>query len=226
MHLPCEVPVMTLPNAILFPGALLPLYIFEPRYRRMLAASLESHRLFAVAMQKPGRQRETPCNVAGIGLIRVAVTRKDGTSYLVLQGLLRAELSETVRYRPFRIQRFRPLSDTDAESGQLPGLTERLRGLVQQKLQQGAFKPVTDSELIMAVEGTEQLNSLAAFSLQHFLQYLTQLKDPGQMADLVSCTMLSGASDRQTILETVNLEDRLKRVIHFLMVESTSSGIK
>ena len=42
MKLPSEVPVMTLPNATLFPQALLPLYIFEPRYRQMLADSLNS----------------------------------------------------------------------------------------------------------------------------------------------------------------------------------------
>ena len=84
MQLPREVPVMTLPNAILFPGALLPLYIFEPRYRRMLADALHSHRLFAVAMQKPGRTREIPSAVAGLGLIRVAVTKQDATSYLIV----------------------------------------------------------------------------------------------------------------------------------------------
>ena len=82
------------------------------------------------------------------------------------------------------------------------------------------------SDLIVAVEGNERLNSLAAFSLQHFLQYLTQLQDPGQMADLVSCTMLSCATDRQTILETINLQDRIQRVIHFLMAEAANSGDK
>ena len=61
---------MTLPSATLFPQALLPLYIFEPRYRQMLADTLKHNRMFSVAMQKPGRTRETPCPVAGLGLIR------------------------------------------------------------------------------------------------------------------------------------------------------------
>src|SRR5260221_5606688 len=91
---------MTLPNATLFPRALLPLYIFEPRYQRMLSDALGSHRMFSVAMQRPGRTRETPCSVAGLGLIRASVARKDGTSNLVLQGIARVELAETVRYRP------------------------------------------------------------------------------------------------------------------------------
>ena len=49
MMIPSEVPVMTLPNATLFPQALLPLYIFEPRYRQMLVDMLHSHRMFSVA---------------------------------------------------------------------------------------------------------------------------------------------------------------------------------
>src|SRR5512138_262509 len=103
MKLPCEVPVMTLPNATLFPQALLPLHIFEPRYRRMLADCLRSHRMFALAMQRPGRTRESPCTVAGLGLIRVSVEHSDRTSHLILQGLARVELGPARQYRPYRI---------------------------------------------------------------------------------------------------------------------------
>src|SRR5947208_10509883 len=104
MELPREVPVMTLSSAILFPQALLPLYIFEPRYRRMLSDTLNSHRMFSVAMQRPGRTRETPCAVAGLGLIRASVSRKDGSSNLVLQGITRVEFTKTVRYKHYPVQ--------------------------------------------------------------------------------------------------------------------------
>src|SRR5205814_10186063 len=97
MDIPSQVPVMTLRDATLFPQALLPLYIFEPRYRRMLADMLRSERMFSVAMQKPGRTRETPCSVAGLGLIRVSVGHDDGTSHLILQGLARVEIVGMVR---------------------------------------------------------------------------------------------------------------------------------
>ena len=109
MDLPSEVPVMTLPSATLFPQALLPLYIFEPRYRHMLSDSLKSNRMFSVAMQKPGRTRETPFPVAGLGLIRVSVDHEDGTSHLILQGITRVELRETVQTKPYRVQAIRPL---------------------------------------------------------------------------------------------------------------------
>src|ERR1041385_122674 len=97
MKIPREVPVMTLPNATLFPQALLPLYIFEPRYRQMLADALHSNRMFSVAMQKPGTTRETPSPVAGLGLIRVSVGHRDGTSHLILQGLAPVEFEQAVR---------------------------------------------------------------------------------------------------------------------------------
>ena len=82
MTLPDEVPVMTLPNATLFPQALLPLYIFESRYRQMLADALHSNRVMSVAMRKPNSARETPTEIAGVGMIRVSVAHKDGTSHL------------------------------------------------------------------------------------------------------------------------------------------------
>src|SRR6185436_12827923 len=109
MKIPPEVPVMTLPNATLFPQAMLPLYIFEPRYRQMLSDALNSHRMFSVAIQKPGRVRETPSSIAGLGLIRASVLKKDGTSNLILQGIARVELAETVRSKPYRVARIRPL---------------------------------------------------------------------------------------------------------------------
>jgi hypothetical protein len=48
---------------------------------------------------------------------------------------------------------------------------------------------------------------------------LDKLNDADQLADLVSCALLPGPVERQTILETVEVEPRLKYLIHFLMAE-------
>src|SRR5437667_11962747 len=141
MVMPREVPVMTLPNAILFPQAMLSLYIFEPRYQRMLADALSSHRMFSVAMQKPGRSRETPCSVAGLGLIRASVARKDGTSNLVLQGIARVELTGTVRYKHYRVHRIRALESTATDSVAVDALTVKVLVLVSERLEPGLDLP-------------------------------------------------------------------------------------
>src|SRR5271166_4326980 len=137
MKLPREVPVMTLPNATLFPQALLPLYIFEPRYRQMLLDSLHSDRMFSVAMQKPGRSRETPSVIAGLGLIRVSVGHDDGTSHLILQGIARVELEETVRYKPYRVQRIRALESPPCNELVVDALLAKVRELLDERVQLG-----------------------------------------------------------------------------------------
>src|ERR1700742_5110385 len=98
--LPKQVPVMPLPGALVFPHALLPLHIFEPRYREMLKHALAHHRMFCVALLKPDCiDWDSPddfFHIATVGLIRACVERSDGTSNLILQGL------ERVRFSAFR----------------------------------------------------------------------------------------------------------------------------
>jgi ATP-dependent Lon protease len=69
------------------------------------------------------------------------------------------------------------------------------------------------------VGGSKGSKGKSKFSPKEILDYLESLEDPDQVADLVSCALLPGAVERQTILATVNLEKRLKHLIHFLMDE-------
>lgn len=205
---------MTLPNATLFPQALLPLYIFEPRYRQMLADALHSNRMFSVAMQKPGTSRESPSPVAGLGLIRVSVGHRDGTSHLILQGLTRVELEDTIRYKPYRVQRIKPLATPPCDNVKVDALVAKLRELLEERVNLGLpFPP------FMSPGKSEQTSSKAGFSPKEILGYLDSITDPEQAADLVSCAVLPGAVERQSILETVEVEARLRRLIHFLLAE-------
>jgi ATP-dependent Lon protease len=214
MKLPLEVPVMTLPNATLFPQALLPLYIFEPRYRQMLADALHSNRMFSVAMRKPGSTRETPSPVAGLGLIRVSVAHRDGTSHLILQGLARVELEQTVRYKPYRIQRIRPLQSPPCDNVKVDALVAKMRELLQERIVLGLPFPFP----VMSPDKCENSPG-PSLPPEEILNYLDSITDPDQAADLVSCAVLPGAVQRQTILETVDVESRLRRLIHFLLAE-------
>ncbi|HEY0456639.1 MAG TPA: LON peptidase substrate-binding domain-containing protein [Verrucomicrobiae bacterium] len=219
MEIPHEVPVMTLPSATLFPQALLPLYIFEPRYRQMLADSLKSNRMFSVAMQRPGRTRETPCPVAGLGLIRVSVDHSDGTSHLILQGLTRVELRETVQYKPYRVQSIRPLQAEAADNVVIDALLAKVHELVRQRVEMGPF-PFPFPVVKKAGIGKSVPEAASTkVSIKEILNYLETLSDADQVADLVTCALLPGPSERQTILETVNIEPRLKHLIHFLIAE-------
>jgi ATP-dependent Lon protease len=56
-----------------------------------------------------------------------------------------------------------------------------------------------------------------AFSAKEVIGYLDSINDPDQAADLVSCAVLAGAEDRQTILETLDVEARLRQLAQFLL---------
>ena len=215
MLLPPEAPVMTLPNATLFPQAMLPLFIFEPRYRKMLAESLATHRTFVVSMRRPELKRESPSLVAGLGLIRACVQNKDGTSHVVLQGLVRVALGKVSQYKPYRVQRFEPMPTVIEKKERVVALAAKVMDLVPARLKQGMpipFPPTKDSQS----EGGPQSKP---FSSQQVLRHLRSLQDPCQMADLVSCSLLTTPWQRQIILETVDLEERLTFLVQFLMTE-------
>lgn len=220
MQMPSEVPVMTLSNVILFPQAMLPLYIFEPRYRRMLADVLAGERMFAVAMRRSDRTRETPATVAGLGLVRACVTRTDGTSNLILQGIARIQLGRASQYRPYRLHAVQPLPPAENSGLVVQALTSRVLELAKTRLKQG---------IQFATQATgEETEGGAPFTVEAFhqaLEHLAKLDDAEQLTDLVSATLLRNAGQRQVILETARLEDRLRHLVRFLQTDTPLEGL-
>ena len=215
---------MTLPGATLFPQALLPLYIFEPRYRRMLKDMLATERMFSVAMQRPGTPHESPCTVAGLGLIRVSVDHKDGTSHLILQGLTRVRLRQTIQYKPYRVQSIQPVELPAMDTVVVDALLAKVLELVRRRLELG--QPALPFPLLQS-DPNECEESAPTTTAEHVtgeqvVDYLENQSSPDAVADMVACALLTHPGQRQTILETFNLEERLKHLVHFLMAEIKS----
>ena len=111
------VPVFPLPNVVLFPKMLLPLHIFEPRYREMTDHALAGERLIAMALLKEGWKEDYYKNpqvheVIGIGRILKETRLEDGRYNLLLYGLRRARIVEEIGGRPFRKVRAELLDDS------------------------------------------------------------------------------------------------------------------
>lgn len=212
MRLPSAVPVMTLSNVILFPQAMLPLHIYEPRYRRMLTDVLEGDRLFAVALRRSDRSRETPSGVAGLGLVRACVTQHNGTSNLILQGLARVRLGKALQYRPYRRHEAVPLQAVEDRGLAVHALTLRVLELVNERLKTG----LQAMAALVPQTGGGEGAPLTLEAFHQAIEHLAKLDDAEQLADLVSATLLQDAQQRQVILETAGLEDRLRLLVRFL----------
>lgn len=197
--LPDHVPVMPLPGALLFPHALLPLYIFEPRYRDMLDHALNHHRIFSVALVRPDCDEwESPADffhVAGVGLIRACVERGDGTSNLILQGLERVRFTSFEQAAPFPIATIEPLESESETSVETEALATKVIELYSKIKGDGRALP-------------EKVD-----------RYLSDLSDPEMLADLVASTFINDALRRQRVLEELSVNQRLRLVIQYLRDE-------
>jgi len=105
--IPNRLPVFPLPNIVFFPKMYLPLYIFESRYRSMIADASNGSRHIAMALLKEGWETDYYGNPAifptlCIGRIMSVQPLPDGRSNILLQGLDRCEIQEEHFEKPYR----------------------------------------------------------------------------------------------------------------------------
>jgi len=194
--LPEQLPVMPLPGAVLFPHALLPLYIFEPRYRKMLEHALQQHRMFCVTLIKPScpdwHAPEDFFHRATAGLIRACVGRSDGTSNLILQ---------RVRFTSFEQEKPFPIASIDAVESRDPTTVE------------------TEALGAKVVELYASLKHDRRQLPAKLDRYLSELRDLEMLADLMGSTFVNDPLRRQRLLEERSLNQRLRFLIRYLRDE-------
>ncbi|EDY17027.1 peptidase S16 lon domain protein [Chthoniobacter flavus Ellin428] len=187
---------MVLPGAQLYPHVPLPLYIFEPRYRQMLAWSLEADRMFCIASMKPGiseaRATDDFYHVVGLGFVRACVGRDDGTSHLILQGLARMRIVGFLQDKPFRIAELRELTST-------PPAAEENDLLRIQMLKESTKHFTGDAKMPENVE-----------------QEFGSIDDPAMMADMIAHACLQDSEQRQAILEELDVQKRVQLLLSYL----------
>ena len=197
--LPKQLPVMPLPGAVLFPHALLPLHIFEQRYRKMLEHALQQHRMFCVALIKPScpdwDAPEDFFHFATAGLIRACVGRGDGTSNLILQGLRRVRFTSFKQETPF------PIASIEAVESREPSTVE------------------TEALGTKVVELYGSLKHDRRQLPAKLDRYLSELRDLEMLADLMGSTFVSDPLRRQRLLEEHSVNQRLRFLIKYLRDE-------
>ncbi len=192
---------MVLPGAHLFPNALLPLYIFEQRYREMLNWSLEQHRMFCIAPMRPGISEAVfPSDfyhTVGLGLVRACVGHEDGTSHLVLQGVARVRITGFLQNEPFRIVEMRELVSEPADPLEGETLTTKL------------------------LEVCTLLRAHGATVSEALDQQLARIEDPALLSDVIAHTLLRDSAQRQAVFEELNVGARL--LIRYLLGEMSDN---
>jgi Lon protease-like protein len=189
---------MVLPNAVLVPNALLPLHIFEEQYREMLRWCLERDRLFCIALRKPGAGEDEGANfaeVGGIGLVRACVGAEDGTSNLILQGLLRVRFGRLIQAAPFRMAEIQEFA-TDC-----PNVIE------------------ADALGVKVLEICDALQEQGRQLPAELVPKLRHVNNPELLADIVTQTFLRNPMQQQTLMEQQSVSERMRMLIRYLQAE-------
>lgn len=190
-----SVAVFPLPRVVLFPHTRLPLRIFEPRYRAMMADVLASKaHLMVVAQLQPGFEsdyegRPPIFRVAGIGRIERSEHNADGTYHIELLGLARVALAELpLGDKPYRRARATQLNDAASREG--PAHTEL------------AALYALAAQVVGAVRAR-----------QPGFRLLAAADDPASvMIDKISDQFIGDPEERQRLLETLDPFERLKHL--------------
>ena len=156
-------PVFPLPRTVLLPGALLPLHVFEPRYRALVAHCIDEQLPLGIATVRtghdPDREPTPPLwPEVGVGELVAHQPFPDGRSNIVLQYVGRMHItSEIPSEHPFRLVRGRVLDDDD------DGAADALASLRMLVLQLAMTAPAAADEArrLVQLEGMELSDALA-----------------------------------------------------------------
>jgi len=191
-------PIFPLPKTVLFPGAVLPLHIFEPRYRAMIRDCLAEHKALAVALIREHGDRDAHDHpaietVAGVGLIVNHVKLADGRYDILVHGQARVRLEELPFVPPYRRARATVL---------YPAMSE------------------PSPHDVVAL-----LSSAAAFATDMrkrdptFEFALPPRSEAAAAADLAAQHLVVDARERQALLETLDVAERVHKTTQALALQ-------
>lgn len=192
-----NVPVFPLPDLVVFPGNEVPLHLFEPRYRALAEDAVAEGGLFATVQLEPGWQsdydgRPPIKRIGTLGRIIAHRKRADGTHDVVVRGLERGSLAElSPSPRGYRRARVTPLADVGVD---------RI----------GAASVAT-------LAGCAQ--SLAAIIRKRHPDFslgLERIESPADFVDALAHRVVLSPEERQRLLETLDVRDRVARLVEIV----------
>jgi Lon protease-like protein len=187
-----DIPIFPLPNVTFFPQTLLPLHVFEPRYRKMTANCLSGDRLMGVSLLKEGWQKDyfgrpPICKTFGVGKIVDHEQLKDGRYNIILEGLFRVRLIEEYPTKQYRTARAQVIQDPPID---------HCRAQISQVMK--------DLQTV-----TGRIAHLMPATREPILAALSSHPHPLIIASQLASALVLDAYDRQSILEQ---DDPMRRL--------------
>lgn len=191
-EIPSELPVLPVRNVVVFPGTVVPLSVGREKKRRLIDAVLAGNKLLAVFTQRREDVEDPGINdiyrVGTAAHVLKLLRMPDGSSSLLVHGVLRVGLEEFVSTEPYWRAVIHRHEDAAVESLEVEALAHNAR------------------------EAARQIIELSPNVPDEALEILESIKNPGPLADFLAANLSLGVVQKQELLETFDIADRLRKI--------------
>jgi len=188
--------ILPVRNLVLFPGTVLPVAINRERSLAAAQEAVRAHgKIGFLLQQDPETQSPGPGDLHRIGTVASIVryvTGQDGTHHLVVQGEKRFRVLDFQEGMPFMMARVEYIADAATTSNEVEARALNLKRLASEAV---SLLPQAPAELANAIQAVES---------------------PSALVDLVASFMDIKALEKQQLLETLDLKNRLDRVAELM----------
>ncbi|NLO07775.1 MAG: endopeptidase La [candidate division WS1 bacterium] len=192
--LPSELPVVRLLNGVIFPGMLAPLTVTNPLDVELIDEALNDDRLIGMVVQRdPEAQRPGPEGLYDVGLVALIqkmIQLPNGDRRLLVRGLARVRTVDWPQLEPFLRARIEEIEEPEEISDVARARAQALLDLLRRLVEMAPHLP--DEVFVQAI------------NVEH----------PGALADMVASLLSIEMAERQQVLETIEIDARLRLVMN------------
>jgi ATP-dependent Lon protease len=194
--LPEKLPVLGLSDIVIFPGMVAPLLVETVQSTKLIDDVVGGDRLLAVVLQRnaeaenplPHEMHEVGCAARVLKMLKFP----DNTVRVLVEGLWRVHIREYTGTDPYLCAKFELVKDVTEDSVELTAMMRNAQSQFQEIIR---LSPALSEQIKIAALNTE---------------------DPGHFADLIAVNLNLELSERQKLLETSSVKERLTRLLPML----------
>ena len=194
--LPEQLPILGLSDIVIFPTMVAPLLVETTQSTKLIDDVVGGDRLLGVALQRnPDAENPLPHEMYEVGCAaRVLKMLKfpDNTVRVLVEGLWRIRIKNYISTEPYLCAKFELIKDITEDSVELSAMLRNAQGQFQEIIR---LSPALSEQIKIAALNTE---------------------DPGHFSDLIAVNLNLDLAERQTLLETNSVKERLTRLLPML----------
>jgi len=198
IRIPSRIPVLPLRDAVAFPHILNPMAITLPRNIKLVDDALNSDKIIGLVLQKGEEEFPSPENLYRVGTAGVIFRMfrlPDGSLRILVKGLERFRIKEFVSNDPYYVAEIEILKEIVKKDLELEALAKDIVKVYQELVNLSPYLPEELSAVVMNIE------------------------DPARLADFIATNTKMETEQRQEILETLDVKERLKKILAILTKE-------